>query len=182
MAATDAAEQQRFRNSFSTGRRLGWAGAGALCAALVLAADAAACSCRPPDLRRDLPTADGAVVGEVLERRVEGDEARYVLRVEQAYKGDISNRVEVVTAPDGAACGLEAAVGERLGLLLTREKGEWRSGLCSQVDPADFLALRDVEDNSLPAINWGGYVVGFLVLGVAAFLLVRRRRRYSGLR
>jgi LPXTG-motif cell wall-anchored protein len=39
-----------------------------------------------------------------------------------------------------------------------------------------------VEDNSLPAINWGGYVVGFLVLGVAAFLLVRRRRRYSGLR
>jgi hypothetical protein len=121
-------------------------------------------------------------VGEVLERRVDGEDARYILRVEQVYKGDISNRVEIVTASNGAACGLEAPVGERLGLLLTRENGEWRSGLCSQVDPAAFLELQDVDDNSLPAINWGGYVVGFAVLGLVAFLLVRRRRRYSGLR
>ena len=181
MAATDVAQRQRFRNAFSTGRRRVWAAA-ALSAGLLLAADAAACTCRAPDLERDLPTADGAVVGEVLERRVQGGEARFVLRVEQVYRGDISNRVEVVTASNGAACGLEAAVGDRLGLLLTRENGEWRSGLCSQVDPADFLALTDVDDNSVPAINWGGYVVGFLVLGLAALLLLRRRRRYSGLR
>jgi hypothetical protein len=182
MAATDVAQQQRFRNSFSPGRRRLAAAAIALCAVLVLAAEAEACTCRAPDLERDLPTADGAVVGEVLERRAEGGQARLVLRVEQVYKGDISNRVEILTAPNGAACGLEARVGERLGLLLTREGGEWRSGLCSQVDPADFLALTDVEDNSLPVINWGGYVVGFLVLGLAALLIVRRRRRYSGLR
>ena len=118
----------------------------------------------------------------MLERRVVGDEARYLLRVEQAYKGDISSRVEVVTAANGAACGLGARVGDRLGLLLDRRGGEWRSGLCSQVDPSDFLALTDVEDNALPEINWGGYVVGFLVLGIAALVLVRRRRRYSGLR
>jgi hypothetical protein len=149
---------------------------------LALAADAGACSCARVDLERDLPEADGAVVGTVLERRVERGEARYLLRVEQAYKGDISGRVEVVTAADGAACGLEAGEGDRLGLLLAREQGEWRSGLCSQVDPADFLALTDVEDNSFPAINWGGYLVGFLVLGIAALLLWRRRRRYSGLR
>jgi hypothetical protein len=118
----------------------------------------------------------------VLERSVEGEEARYLLRVEQAYKGDISNRVEVVTAASGAACGLEAAVGDRLGLLLERVDGDWRSGLCSQVEPRDFLELADVEDNQLPAINWGGYVVGFAVLGLAVWLLLRRRRRYSGLR
>jgi hypothetical protein len=118
----------------------------------------------------------------VLERTVSGREARYLLRVEQAYKGDISNRVEVVTPADGAACGLSAAVGERLGLLLERTGGEWRSGLCSQVEPNAFLALSDVEDNELPAINWGGYLVGFLVLGLAAWALLRRRRRYSGLR
>jgi hypothetical protein len=118
----------------------------------------------------------------VLERRVDGAETRFLLRVEQVYKGDISNRVEIVTATGGAACGLDAVQGDRLGLLLTREGGEWRSGLCSQVDPADFLALTDVEDNSLPEINWGGYVVGFVVLGIAALLLWRRRRRYSGLR
>lgn len=150
--------------------------------ALALVADASACSCGPVDLERDLPAADGAVVGTVLERRVERGEARYLLRVEQVYKGDISGRVEIFSAADGAACGLEAVEGDRIGLLLTREGGEWRSGLCSQVDPSDFLALTDVEDNSFPEINWGGYVVGFVVLAVAAWLLWRRRRRYSGLR
>jgi hypothetical protein len=118
----------------------------------------------------------------VLERTVDGREARYVLRVEQAYKGDLSGRVEVVTAADGAACGLSAVEGDRVGLLLERSGGEWRSGLCSQVDPADFLALSNVEDNELPVINRGGYIVGFAVLALAAWLLWRRRRRYSGLR
>ena len=63
-----------------------------------------------------------------------------------------------VTPAGGAACGLELAVGDRVGLLLTRDGNVWRSGLCSQVDPADFLALTNVEDNALPPINWGGIV------------------------
>ena len=154
----------------------------AAAAALVLAADALACSCGPVVLARDLPRADGAVVGTVLERRRQGDSAWYLLRVEQVYKGDINNRVEVVTAADGAVCGLEAPVGERVGLLLDRQGGVWRSGLCSQVEPSRFLELTDVEDNTLPEINWGGYVAGFLVLGAAAWFLLRKRRRYSGLR
>jgi hypothetical protein len=173
----------QLRNSFSTdtrGRVL--AGVAALAFVLVLAADAAACTCAPVNLERDLPRADGAVVGSVLERRVDGDRVVYLFRVEQVYKGDISNRVEVDTAASGAACGLELGVGDRTGLLLTREGETWSSGLCSQVDPSDLLALTDVEDNALPAINWGGYVVGFLVLGVAGLLLWRRRRSYSGLR
>jgi hypothetical protein len=66
--------------------------------------------------------------------------------------------------------------------LLTREGGEWRSGLCSQADPADFLALTEVEDNTLPEFNWGGIVVGVLVLGAGAFLLVRCLRRQRALR
>ena len=122
------------------------------------------------------------MIGTVLERSVSGMTATYLFRVEQVYKGDLDGRAEIVTPADGASCGLELAVGERAGLLLTREGGEWRSGLCSQVDPADFLALTNVEDNTLPVINVGGYVVGFLILGVAAVLLVRRRRRYSSLR
>ncbi|MGH3071849.1 MAG: hypothetical protein ACRDNB_06215, partial [Gaiellaceae bacterium] len=154
------------------------------------AADASACTCIPPDLERDLPRADGAFVGTVLERREPPPAAvqssagpvTLLFRVEQAYKGDIDGRIEVVTARDGASCGLAARVGDRVGLLLDREGGEWHSSLCSQVDPADFLELTDVEDNELPTINWGGYVVGFAVLGIAALLLLRRRRRYSGLR
>jgi hypothetical protein len=146
-------------------------------ASLALAGDALACTCVPVDLARDLPRADGAVVGTVLARRPAGEEMRYLLRVEQVYKGDISGRVEVVTAADGAACGLQAAVGQRVGLLLDREGGAWHSGLCSQVVPAEFLELTNVEDNTLPEINWGGYLVGFLVLGGGAFFLVRRLRR-----
>lgn len=149
---------------------------------LVLTAEAYACSCRPVDLQRDLPRADGAMIGTVLERSVSGDTATYRFRVEQVYKGDVENRAEVVTPASGAACGLELAVDDRVGLLLTRDGGVWRSGLCSQVDPADFLALTNVEDNSLPPFNWGGIVVGVLVLAAGAFFLVRKARSYRRLR
>ena len=110
------------------------------------------------------------------------DPVTLVFRVEQVYKGDIENRVAVVTARDGASCGLEVGVGQRVGLLLDRDGGTWRSGLCSQVDPAEFLELTEVDDNTLPSINWGGYVVGVLVLGAGVFFLLRRQRRYRTLR
>jgi hypothetical protein len=149
---------------------------------LALAADAFACSCVRPNLVRDLPRADGAFVGTVLERHVEGQNAIYLFRVEQVYKGDIENRIEVVTAANGAACGLELGVDQRIGLLLTREGGTWRSSLCSQVDASAFLALTNVDDNSTPPINWGGIVVGVLVLGAGSFFLVRKLRSYRALR
>jgi hypothetical protein len=149
---------------------------------LALTAEAYACSCRPVDLQRDLPVADGAIIGAVLERSVSGSTATYLFRVEQVYKGEIENRVEVVTPVGGAACGLELAVGDRVGLLLTRDGNVWRSGLCSQVDPADFLAQTNVQDNALPPINWGGIVVGVLVLGAGTFFLIRKARSYRRLR
>jgi len=149
---------------------------------LALAADAFACSCLRVDLIRDLPRADGAFIGTVLERRVERQTAIYLFRVEQVYKGDIENRIEVVSAANGAACGLELQVDQRIGLLLTREGGNWQSSLCSQVDPSAFLALTDIDDNSTPPINWGGIVVGVLVLGAGAFFLVRKLRSYRALR
>ncbi len=150
-------------------------------ASLALAADASACSCLRVDLIRDLPSADGAFVGTVLERRVEKQTAVYLFRVEQVYKGDIENRIEVVSAANGAACGLELQVDQRIGLLLTREGGEWRSSLCSQVDPSAFLALANVDDTT-PPINWGGIVVGVLVLGAGTFFLIRKLRSYRALR
>jgi len=151
-------------------------------ASLALAADAFACSCVQPDLVRDLPRAEGAFVGTVLERKVEGQNATYLFRVEQVYKGDIENRIEVASAGNSAACGLELQVDQRIGLLLTREGGTWRSSLCSEVDPSVFLALTNVDDNSTPPINWGGIVVGVLVLGAGTFFLVRKLRSYRALR
>ena len=149
---------------------------------LAAAAEAYACTCAPVDLERDLPRADGAIVGTVLERRATAASVLLLLRVEQVYKGDIDNRIEVETARDGASCGIELGVGERTGLLLGQDGERWKAGLCSQVDPADFLALTNVEDNTLPPVNIGGIVVGVLVLGLGVFLLVRRTRRYRRLR
>ena len=157
------------------------AAAAAAVVALGVPADAFACSCLRVDLIRDLPRADGAFVGTVLERKVERRNAVYLFRVEQVYKGDIENRIEVVSAANGAACGLELQVDERTGLLLTRVGGQWRSSLCSQVDPSAFLALTNVDD-STPPINWGGIVVGVLVLGAGTFFLIRKLRSYRALR
>ena len=118
----------------------------------------------------------------MLERSVSGQTATYRFRVEQVYRGNVENRAEVVAPVGGAACGLELAVGDRVGLLLERDGNIWRSGLCSQVDPADFLALTNVQDNTLPPINWGGIVVGVLVLGAGTFFLIRKARTYRRLR
>jgi hypothetical protein len=144
--------------------------------ALAVAGDAVACTCAPVDLARDLPRADGAFVGTVLERHETEASVSMLFRVEQVYEGDISNRVEVETSRDGAACGLELPVGERVGLLLDRDGDLWRSSLCSRVDPAAFVALTDVKDD-LPAVNWGGILVGVLVLLGGAYFLLRRLRR-----
>ena len=150
--------------------------------ALALAGDALACTCAPVDLVRDLPAADGAFIGTLLQRTDQGETSTLLFRVEQVYKGDISNRVEIETARDGATCGIEAPVGERLGLLLERRGEAWRSSLCSQVEPAEFLALTDVEDNAFPPVNWGGIVVGALILLAGGWFLARRIRRYRALR
>ena len=149
---------------------------------LAVAADAYACTCRGVDLERDLPGADAAMIGTVLERHTTATSRVYLFRVEQVYKGDVDNRLEVVSERDGAACGLELAVGQRIGLLLERDGETWRSGLCSQVDPAEFLALSNVQDNSFPEINTGGWIVGILVLGLGTFFLIRKARSYKRLR
>jgi hypothetical protein len=152
-------------------------------AAAALSASASACTCLPVNLARDLPRADGAFIGTLLGSSPrEDNQTVYRFRVEQVYRGDIDSRIDVVSARDGAACGLELPRGERVGLLVERDGEVWRGSLCGQVDPADLLALTKVDDNSLPDINWGGWVVGFLVLGIAGVALVRKRRRYSGLR
>jgi hypothetical protein len=119
----------------------------ALAAAAAIAATvepAHACSCaRVEDPRRALLDADGALVGRLLEKRpVAGNRLRsiYVFRVETAVKGRFAGTVEVESATDGAACGLEVPLGASVGLLLERRLGRWTSSLCSQVAPARLRA------------------------------------------
>lgn len=119
---------------------------------------ARACSCIPPDPWTFLRQADGAFVGRLVSRR-EADQGRAVLTfsVERALKGNIGDTVEVTTANNGAACGIETSVGQRIGLFLDRNGSRWFGHLCWQVSPEDLLAAA-----SLPAPNGRGPVALFV--------------------
>ena len=137
----------------------------ALCVVVLVVASLAAaveparaCSCIPPDPWSYLRKADGAFVGHLVSRR-EVDQGRAVLTfdVERAVKGKIGTTVEVTTANNGAACGIETSVGRRIGLFLMREGDGWVGHLCWQVEPADLLAAA-----ALPAPNGKGPAMLFV--------------------
>lgn len=129
-----------------------------LAVVVVTVEPARACSCAPPEPWSFLRQADGAFVGRLVSRR-EADEGRAVLRfsVERAVKGKIGTTVEVETANNGAACGIETPVGQRIGLFLEREGDGWFGYLCWQVAPEDLLAAA-----SLPAPNGRGPIALFV--------------------
>jgi hypothetical protein len=101
---------------------------------------ARACSCAQPDPWTHLREFDGAFVGRLVARReVGGGMAVLTFDVERALKGAIGGTVDVRTRSSGASCGIEASVGQRVGLFLRREGRAWVGDLCRQVAPADLL-------------------------------------------
>ena len=136
-------------------------------AALAAGVDPArACSCAREDPRTVLAQADAAFVGTLLERRgaatprSSADAVTLVFRVVETVKGRLGATVEVVTAASGASCGVEARIGQTIGLFLDRDGGVWRSNLCRQVAPAELRAAA----RPLPRPNGRG-PVAFLVGG-----------------
>ncbi|MEY2475690.1 MAG: hypothetical protein QOG87_1005 [Actinomycetota bacterium] len=115
------------------------------------------------DFRRVLEQADGAFIGTFLDR----DEAKpdengttssatlveYRFRLDEAVKGQFESVVEVMSANNGATCGLEVPRGEQAGLFLRRGgDGRWQGSLCETTDPA---TMRDVV-KPLPAPDGRG--------------------------
>jgi hypothetical protein len=100
---------------------------------------ASACSCAIGDPRTMLAQFDAAFVGKLLERRATGSTATFTFEVERAVKGELGPRVDVVTAPNGAACGIETVVGRRIGVFLIRRGATWTSNLCLQIPPQELL-------------------------------------------
>ncbi|MBD0330913.1 MAG: hypothetical protein ICV64_12525 [Thermoleophilia bacterium] len=138
---------------------------------------ARACSCVGiDDPRRTLLESDAAFVGRLLSRRG-GERGRgvFVFRVEVAVKGRFGETVEVDSASDGAACGLEVAVGARIGLYLERERGRWTSSLCRQIAPDRLRAAA----RPLPRPNGRGPVAWLAggTVGPHRLLALDRRGR-----
>jgi hypothetical protein len=120
----------------------------ALSAAAFFAAvpsDAVACSCLQwGNPREELAKAQGGFVGVYLGRKARPGSpgaAIYRFRVERRLKGRFGKNIEVVSANNGAACGLEVQKGKRYGLLLRRERGRWHSSLCEQRSARFFRGL-----------------------------------------
>lgn len=103
-----------------------------------------ACSCAGVGLDEALATADAAFVGTLIEiRRPEVmlssmDESRFVFDVETVYVGEVYEQQSVVTASDGASCGLELEVGARAIVFgnrdehgITPDVGEYGANLCN---------------------------------------------------
>jgi hypothetical protein len=140
-------------------------------AALLFAVEPAhACICAPIQAQERLARADAAFIGVLTNRRMgpapppvgtvqPGGDEIFSFRVDHAVKGRLGRRIEVMT-PSTSSCRLEIGIGERIGLLLFREDGRWRSMLCMQVSPAN---LREAE-RQLPRPNGKG-PVRFLVGG-----------------
>jgi hypothetical protein len=80
----------------------------------------------------------------------------------------------VTSAVDGASCGLELRLGQRVGLLLDVQGREYSSSLCRQVDPNMLLGYAPGQDaRTWPFALAGG--VGLVLAAVGAALAFRRR-------
>ena len=148
---------------------------------LAFAGDALAATCAPAPPRAKLDASDAAFVGRLLRtERVAGvrDRLDYVFLVDQVVKGDLGREVRVRSGIGAAGLGFALRPDEATGVLLNRDRGLWFGGVCGQVT-AGALAEATREEDA-PIVNWGGIVVGVLVLGAGLYFCIRqlRRKRY----
>ncbi|MGI9112152.1 MAG: hypothetical protein ACR2GT_08170 [Gaiellaceae bacterium] len=147
---------------------------------LALAGNASAASCLPAPPRAKLDVADAAFVGR-LERTVaipgRRDRIDYLFVVDQVVKGELGRRVSVRSGVGQESLGFSLERDVATGILLNREGAVWRGGLCGQVTPSELVEATRGDEQ---IVNWGGVVVGVLVLAGGAYFLRRKlnRNRY----
>lgn len=143
--------------------------AASLLAAVTLAAAAPAalaCSCLDLSPEEALDQADAAFVGPLLSKRIlstQSNRAVATFRVEEEVKGNLPAVVLVYASAQSSTCALRGRTGARTGLLLHRARGKWRSGSCSELQPAALRAA------AAPGIRLG---TRWLVLSGAALALL----------
>ena len=139
-------------------------------AALVLAGDAAACSCAAGPIAQRVDAADAAFVGRLLEVRG----TTYVYDNDRTIKGDLGERILVTSGRSEAQCGLRRSkADEEVGVLLTHAGSGWASSLCAQTTAPDLLSVDDEPPGQQIRL-----AIGVLILlAVLGYSLLRLRRR-----
>lgn len=165
-----------------------------------------ACSCAQLELDDALAMSDAAFVGTLVEvRRPEVmlssmDESRFVFEVETVYKGEVRERQSIVTASDGASCGLELATGTRaivFGTIdvygITPDAGEYGASLCNGTAafagvppsfgtgtaPLPGSSTIGADDGWASRIVRAAWYVAVVALGVGLAVVIARRVRRS---
>jgi hypothetical protein len=124
---------------------------------LVAPRPASACSCAELDPTTALDEYPAAFVGTLVD--VDGqlgavfnsaDDTVYRFEVESWVKGDLGRVVDVHSAADGASCGIEVGVGNRAGIMVRVEGGEYHSSLCETIDADVLLASVEPFETGAP--------------------------------
>ena len=174
---------------------------------LVTASPCSACSCLGRSPSRILRDADVAFVGTVVgERGLSDTTTIQVFEVEVAYKGDVTETMEIVMpiGPRGASsCGIMYSRGQRVAMAAYRaESGFLTTDVCSVMSPADLEnvggpGLSPSPDPELEPSGWQDFqgvnaglpawaVAGLGAVGGAALIAgamwvgERRGRRKAG--
>jgi hypothetical protein len=163
-----------------------------------------ACSCAGLTDAEAFATADVVFAGRLVEVRVpdgpmisSDDPARFVFEVDTVLKGEAFETQSVVSARDGASCGLELPAGVDVVVFARTQSayeladGELDSSLCSGSrvgevpaglgDPAapqaGSSAIGSFDDNRLELVVGAVIVLAAAGLAIAGVVLGRRSRR-----
>ena len=176
----------------------------------VIASPAMACSCA--EALSDQEYADQAdlvFVGRVDEVVPEGwdfgssaDRTIATFVVDEVYKGDVHTYTDVVTARDGASCGIDPVAGQTLLVFATyggdgivkAEPEELRASLCQGTRPVDatpitietvgyapMAGVTETDSGSgFPLVGWLSFVAVAGLGAIPVALWVRQRGRLDG--
>lgn len=161
-----------------------------LVAFLAFAGPAYGCSCamlEPAELLEFSPVAFvGTITGAVpVVQRNMGDAHAISFEVDTVLAGQVPTQVEVVTAGNSAACGIDAVVGTRLAVFAADDGDQLTSNVCSTADPD--TAIKALGPGTAPTgegqladaglFDWQalGLATGGLAIVGAAWWLSRRR-------
>ena len=140
-------------------------------AGLLVASPAAACSCAAADTATYFADADAVFTGSLVSRDVDHpewpvisstDPALHVFAVDGVFKGEVHELQGVVSAADGASCGLELSGDGPFVVFASRDadlpEDQYRAGLCNgttTLDPAIADELADLAGGPTPAASSG---------------------------
>jgi len=150
---------------------------------LFLASPAHGCSCMVATPEEMLEFGPIAFVGTIAGVVPGGVNHTLTFDVDTVLAGEVPAEVEVVTANNSAACGIDATIGSRIAIFANDDQGFLNSSLCSTTDPV--TAINALGPGTAPSqatssaadFDWQAVGLGAgAVLVVAVVWLMGRRR------